>query len=480
MSVRKESTNQDIKKMEHKKPEVNDDKILMNSITQEENTGSDINSKSNHVDTEIGTQVFNTKCHATGEECQTSDNKKDSCAEKSNDKDDMINKVKIHNDSNKSEDDTDKEQKSALIKVTEGDSEGKNQGTKDIEPVDVENKNIKESSLDGGKGDTRQLSFMSAEPNDDTDDKYKQKIETACNSETVSTQQVNVKDDKASDGAKAKNPKYVKAEVTKGNFYNKIQYEQRGKKNKQQNQNRLEITDEKNKRGQKANKGATPNKKDNAALRKKAHEAYEFFWRSHSPYSQWYESDFTVDGIKFNCAEQYMMYSKAILFGDKQTAEKILNTSDPRKQKDLGRLVENFDKSVWDDSCSVIVECGNKAKFSQNQELKTTILKTFPKMLVEASPQDTIWGIGLDEKDPRAWDCKKWKGQNLLGKALTNVRDELMKVETSQNTVCQNTETKEERTTEKRMKIADSDTKKVDNEEKSLANNDRAEKITDV
>ncbi|CAC5419604.1 unnamed protein product [Mytilus coruscus] len=452
--------------MENKEPEVNDDKILMNSITQEENTGSDINSQSNHVDTEIG-QVFNTNCHATGEECQTSDNTKDSCAEKSNDKDDMINKVKIHNDSNKSEDDTDKEQKSALIKVTEG----------------VVRKKIKDSSLDGGKGDTRQPRFKSAEPNDDTDDKYKQKIETACNSETVSTQQVNVKDAKASDGAKAKSQKYVKAKDAK--VGKKNQYQQRDKRNKQQNQNGLEKTDEKNKSGPKASKGATrdPNEKpkENAALRKKAHEAYEFFWRSHSPYSQWYKSDFTVDGIKFNCAEQYMMYSKAILFGDDKTAEKILNTSDPRKQKDLGRLVENFDKGLWDDSCSAIVERGNKAKFSQNQELKTTILKTYPKMLVEASPVDKIWGIGLDEKNPNAWDCKTWKGQNLLGKALTKVRNELMEINTSQNNVCQNTETKEESTTENGMnRLVDSDTKNIDNEEKSLANNDRAETITDV
>lgn len=120
-------------------------------------------------------------------------------------------------------------------------------------------------------------------------------------------------------------------------------------------------------------------------------------------------------------------------------------------------------------------------QFSQNKELKTTILKTYPKVLVEASPQDKIWGIGLEANNPLAWDCKTWKGQNLLGKALTNVRDELMEKETSQNTVCQNTETKEERTTENTMnRLVDSDPKKVHEEETSLSNNSRAEKITDV
>ncbi|VDI02761.1 uncharacterized protein MGAL_10B004852 [Mytilus galloprovincialis] len=459
----------------------------MNSTKQKENNDFNISSQSNHVNTEIGAQVYNTDCHLTGEKSQASNTKEGASAESTNEKEDMMNNMNKSNNSNKSGDNTksvaDKDQTSALNKVTEGASG--NKGMNDIEPVDVENKNIKDISLNGAKGDTTQLSFISAKSNDDTDDKHKQNIEAACNPETLSKQQVDVKDDKASNGAKSKNKKYVKPEDAKGNFYNNIQNQQRDKRNMQQNQNGQVKTDEKNKRDQKASKGATrdSNKKpkENAALRQKAFEAYEFFWRSHSPYSQWYPSDFTVDGIKFNCAEQFMMYSKAVLFGDEQTAEKILNTSDPRTQKDLGRLVENFDKSLWDDSCSAIVERGNKAKFSQNKELKTTILKTFPKMLVEASPQDKIWGIGLEEKNPLAWDCKTWKGQNLLGKALTKVRDELMEIETSQNTVCQNKETKAERTTENTMnRLVDSDPKKVDEEETSLSNNSRAEKITDV
>lgn len=313
----------------------------MNSTKQEENTDFNISSQSNHVNTEISAQEYNTDCHVTGEKSQASNTKEGSCAESSNDKKDMMNNVKTSKNSNKSEDNTKsdkdqksalnkvterasgdntksddaKDQKSALNKVTEGASENKNNAMKDIEPVNVENKNIKDVSLNSAKGDTTQLSFISAKSNDDTDDKHKQNIEAACNSETLSKQQVDVKDDKASTGAKAKNKKYVKPEDTKGNFYNNIQNKQRDKRNKQQTQNDQVKTDEKNKRDPKASKGATrdSNKKpkENAALRQKAYETYEFFWRSQSPYSQWYPSEFTVDGIKFNCAEQYMMYSKA-------------------------------------------------------------------------------------------------------------------------------------------------------------------------
>lgn len=164
-------------------------------------------------------------------------------------------------------------------------------------------------------------------------------------------------------------------------------------------------------------------------LKIKALEQYEFFWKSRSPFSQWYLSDFTIDGIAFNSAEQYMMHSKAMLFEDEDIAYDVLRESDPREQKRFGRLVRNFNLQLWEASCSAIVERGNKAKFSQDENLKRILLDTYPKTLVEASPYDVIWGIGLEEDDPMAWDCKTWRGQNLLGKALTKVRDELKKEE---------------------------------------------------
>ncbi|XP_063414847.1 uncharacterized protein LOC134696820 [Mytilus trossulus] len=164
-------------------------------------------------------------------------------------------------------------------------------------------------------------------------------------------------------------------------------------------------------------------------LKTKALEKYEFFWKSHSPFSQWYEGEFTVEGMAFNSAEQYMMYSKAMLFDDEDIAYAVLRESDPREQKRFGRLVRNFNHELWEASCLAIVERGNKAKFSQDESLKRILLDTYPKTLVEASPYDVIWGIGLEADDPMAWNCDTWKGQNLLGKALTNVRDELKEEE---------------------------------------------------
>ncbi|XP_063414875.1 uncharacterized protein LOC134696847 [Mytilus trossulus] len=169
-----------------------------------------------------------------------------------------------------------------------------------------------------------------------------------------------------------------------------------------------------------------PTSKDNQTSRRydtANDREFEFFWKSHSPYSQWYLSDFTVDGITFNCTEQFMMYSKAKLFKDKETASEILAEHEPREHKRLGRQVKNFDQNTWDDNCMDIVIRGNKAKFEQNEDLMTTILKTFPKTLAEASPFDRIWGIGLSADDPRALNKETWKGKNLLGHALTKIRD---------------------------------------------------------
>ena len=157
----------------------------------------------------------------------------------------------------------------------------------------------------------------------------------------------------------------------------------------------------------------------------KANEEFTYFWGSESPFSQWHKSIFTLDGITFNCAEQYMMYQKAVVFDDQNMATKILHTKDPGMQKKLGRQVQNFDVEVWNEKCRDIVKKGNKAKFSQNPELKKKLLATGDTVLVEASPNDRIWGIGLSEHDPRAKDKSNWQGTNWLGYALTEVKNEL-------------------------------------------------------
>lgn len=150
---------------------------------------------------------------------------------------------------------------------------------------------------------------------------------------------------------------------------------------------------------------------------------YEFFWNG--IYSQWYQSVMTIDNIKYNCCEQYMMHQKALYFGDEDTAEKIMLTSHPKDQKALGREVKNFNKEEWDKVNLQIVYKGNLHKFSQNKDLLDELLETGDKILVEASPYDKIWGIGMGENDKDINNPLLWKGQNLLGWVITLVRQEL-------------------------------------------------------
>ena len=117
------------------------------------------------------------------------------------------------------------------------------------------------------------------------------------------------------------------------------------------------------------------------------------------------------------------MYSKAILFNDKATAQLILNSHSPSEQKALGRKVKNFDERIWDRYAKAIVFVGNLAKFSQNPELYDQLKATTGTTLVEASPYDRIWGIGLNADHPDANDVKLWRGHNWLGYTLTILRD---------------------------------------------------------
>lgn len=156
-------------------------------------------------------------------------------------------------------------------------------------------------------------------------------------------------------------------------------------------------------------------------------EQFTFFFKSASPFSQWYMSDFVIKGIQFNCAEQYMMYRKAKLFKDEEMASKILKAKHPRKQKAFGRLVKNFNGKTWQKHCKQIVYDGNYAKFTQYEPIKKYLLKTKGTTLVEASPSDIIWGIGLAEDDPRRMNRSQWRGTNWLGEVLTRLREDLLK-----------------------------------------------------
>jgi ribA/ribD-fused uncharacterized protein len=152
---------------------------------------------------------------------------------------------------------------------------------------------------------------------------------------------------------------------------------------------------------------------------------YTFFFTEKSPFSQWYPCAFTVDGVAFNCAEQFMMHGKAKLFGDDAVAQQILAAAHPKQHKALGRKVKPFVDATWKAKRIEIVTAGSRAKFTQNEELRALLLATKGTELVEASPFDRIWGIGLAATSPLAQDPKTWRGQNLLGKILTELRTEL-------------------------------------------------------
>jgi len=153
-----------------------------------------------------------------------------------------------------------------------------------------------------------------------------------------------------------------------------------------------------------------------------------FFWANASPFSNWYKSKFTHNGVQYNCSEQYMMHMKALMFNDTEVAELIMEQKDPRKQKFLGRQVRNFDQNVWLEKCQDIMVDGLISKFTQNPAILGTLLNTDDKIIVEASPYDTIWGIGLSEDNPDALDQSKWRGQNLLGIVLMRARDEIRSI----------------------------------------------------
>lgn len=161
---------------------------------------------------------------------------------------------------------------------------------------------------------------------------------------------------------------------------------------------------------------------------------YLFFW-GHRPQqdgsvgagclSQWWPSEFSVDGVVYPTAEHWMMSGKARLFGDEETLAKILAAPHPHAAKRLGRLVRGFDGQAWERRRSELVVAGNVAKFGQDEALRAYLLGTGRRVLVEASPVDRIWGIGLAADDERAADPAQWRGPNLLGFALMEARARL-------------------------------------------------------
>lgn len=141
--------------------------------------------------------------------------------------------------------------------------------------------------------------------------------------------------------------------------------------------------------------------------------------------SNWYLSEFIVDGIKFSSMEQYMMYEKALLFQDQEAAEKILQTDNVAEIKALGRAVQHFDDKIWIKVREEIVYRGVREKFRQNPELAEKLGRTGEEIIAECAVKDRIWGIGLFMKDENRHCIDRWRGQNLLGKILMRVREDI-------------------------------------------------------
>jgi ribA/ribD-fused uncharacterized protein len=157
---------------------------------------------------------------------------------------------------------------------------------------------------------------------------------------------------------------------------------------------------------------------------------YVFFWGhqrsktgiSASCFSQWYAAPFSAEGRSYATAEHFMMAEKARLFNDPDALEMILAAKSPGEAKSRGRNVRGFDEQIWIKRRFDIVVAANKLKFSQNSDLLAFLLGSGQRVLVEASPVDKIWGIGLEAKHPHAENPRLWKGLNLLGFALMEVR----------------------------------------------------------
>jgi len=168
-------------------------------------------------------------------------------------------------------------------------------------------------------------------------------------------------------------------------------------------------------------------------IRAGSRPSFVFFWGHTSAsdhvgkecLSQWYPAPFVVEGVTYATAEHYMMAEKARLFGDEDVAHAILAAPHPSVAKDLGRKVRGFDGKVWERHRFEVVVRGNDAKFAQNAPLGEYLRQTGDSVLVEASPTDAVWGMGLAADDPRAKEPASWRGLNLLGFALMDVRARL-------------------------------------------------------
>jgi ribA/ribD-fused uncharacterized protein len=156
-------------------------------------------------------------------------------------------------------------------------------------------------------------------------------------------------------------------------------------------------------------------------------DEYVFFWNG--PFSNWHPAEFEMNTatkyglMKFTSSEQAMMFYKGIVFDDDDSIKLIMATDSPREQKALGRKIPNFDQAKWESVCIDLISGVLVAKFNSDPELKKILLDTQEKTIVEASPYDAVWGIGMGVDNPDILDETKWRGKNFLGICLMNARE---------------------------------------------------------
>ena len=152
---------------------------------------------------------------------------------------------------------------------------------------------------------------------------------------------------------------------------------------------------------------------------------YTFYFGKDCPLSNFYPSPFDIDGLHFNCSEQYLQFTKAKLFSDEVVAGKILAANDPREQKSLGREVAGFNWDTWSKSAPDLIKRGLLQKFIQNENIKEYLLQTKETEIVECSVRDRFWGIGLSVSTNEKMEKEKWRGKNMMGKLLCQIRSDI-------------------------------------------------------
>lgn len=172
-------------------------------------------------------------------------------------------------------------------------------------------------------------------------------------------------------------------------------------------------------------------------MKRKMSESEDFVFFVGGPYSQWYRAEQQLElptpllkrAHRFNCAEQYMMASKACLFEDFDSLIAIMQSTDPSEQKAFGRKVVGYDDDVWREHARDIVYLSNMAKFGQNPDLAAELESTGDKYIVEGAWYDPVWGVKLEWCDPRILDPANWQGTNWLGEVLMRVRKDMFGIE---------------------------------------------------